>query len=98
MTHTEVGGHAVNLPAVAIGVGVGVGRGVQLAVGDLARVPVCPEDLVALDVDIHGVDSHVLVSPEGLLVGGVGVEGVNAADLVIVRDVQHLVCRSWGRE
>lgn len=53
-------------------------------------MPVGPEDAIGLDVQIHGVDAHVGVALEGLLVKPVGHSG-ETADLVVVRDVEHLL-------
>ena len=77
------------MASVAVVVGRG-GAGGQVVGGDAARVPVGPVDFVGFDVHVHGVDAHVGVSLEDLLVPPAGHPGVQAADLVIVRDVQHL--------
>lgn len=53
-------------------------------------MPVGPKDAVGLDVHVHGVDSHAGVALEGLLVAPVGHAGVQAADLVVVGDVENL--------
>ena len=53
-------------------------------------MPVGPEDLVGLDVQVHGVDADVGVALERLLVQPVGPAGVQAADLVVICDVEHL--------
>lgn len=86
-----MGDATIDLAPVAVGSGGGGRGGRQLAVRDPARVPVGPVDFVALDVDVHGIDAHVLVTLEGRLVGRVGVEGVHAPDLVVIRDVEDLV-------
>ena len=77
----------------------GGGASGQLVVGDAPRVPVGPEDAVGLDVQVHGVDAHVGVALERLLVAPVGHAGVQAADLVVVGDVQHLsaAVEAWER-
>ena len=61
-------------------------------------MPVGPEDAVGLDVQVHGVDAHAGVALERLLVAPVGHTGVQAADLVVVGDVQDLpaAVHTWG--
>lgn len=80
---------------MAVAVGRGGGRGGQVVGGDASRVPVGPVDAVGLDVQVHGVDAHVGVPLEDLLVAPVGHGRVQAADLVVVCDVQDL---SWSCE
>lgn len=53
-------------------------------------MPVGPEDAVGLDVQVHGVDAHVGVTLEGLLVHPVRHAWVQTADLIIIGDVEHL--------
>ena len=80
--HLQVGHPSIILPPVAVGVGGGAwgggggGRARQLVGGDLPLVPVGPEDAVGLDVKVHGVDTHVGVTLESLLVAPVGQAGV----------------------
>lgn len=95
--HIEVGDTSVNLSPVAIGSSGRRGRG-QAAVGDGARVPVGPIDTASLDVDVHGIDAHSLVTLEGLLVSRVRVTGEQAADLIVVSNVQDLIFRAWRGE
>lgn len=95
--HIEVGDTSVNLSPVAIGSSGRRGRG-QAAVGDGARVPVGPIDTASLDVDVHGVDAHSLVTLEGLLVSRVRVTGEQAADLIVISNVQDLIFRAWRGE
>lgn len=100
-SYLQVGDPALALPPAAVGIGGGGGgggRARELVGGDAARVPVGPEDAVGLDVQVHGVDTHAGVALEGLLVAPVGHPGVQAADLVVVSDVEDLatavhVCR-----
>lgn len=58
-------------------------------------MPVGPVDVASLDVDIHGVDADALVTLEGLLVSRMRVAGEQAADLVVVSNVQDLILRAW---
>lgn len=93
--YREVGDCSLALPRVPVRVGRGAGRrrrgsGGQLEGGDAAGVPVGPEDAVGLDVQVHGVDAHVGVALESLLVHPVGHARVQTADLVIISDVEHL--------
>lgn len=92
--HIEVGDTPVNLSPVAVGSGGRCGRW-QAAVGDGARVPVGPIDTAGLDMDIHGIDTDTLVTLEGLLVSRMGVTGEQAADLIVVGDVEDLILRAW---
>lgn len=93
-THIEVGDAPVNLSPMAIGSGGRCSRG-QAAVGDGACVPVGPVDAASLDVDIHGIDADALVTLEGLLISRMGVAGEQAADLIVVSDIQDLILRAW---
>lgn len=63
-------------------------------------MPVGPEDAVGLDVQVHGVDAHVGVTLERLLVHPVGHTGVQAANLVVISDVEHLPVdiQTWQRD
>lgn len=79
----------VGLSTVAIVVGRERGRG-QIVGRNTPRVPVGPVDAICLDVDVHGVDAHVSVTLENLLVTPVGHGRVQAADFVVVSDVQKL--------
>lgn len=73
-----------------------VGRGrrqrrpLEFIGGDAAGVPIGPKDAVELDVQVHRINSNAGVALEGLLVAPVGHAGVQAADLVIVSDVEDL--------
>lgn len=58
-------------------------------------MPVGPVDTASLDVDIHGIDADTLVTLEGLLVSRMGVAGEQAADLIVVSDIQDLILRAW---
>lgn len=53
-------------------------------------MPVGPVDAICLDMDVHGVDAHVSVALENLLVTPVGRGRVQAADFIVVSDVQKL--------
>lgn len=91
--YIEVGDTPVNLSPVAIGSGGRRGRR-QAAVGDGARVPVGPIDTASFDVDIHGINADTLVTLEGLLISRMGVTGEQAADLIVVSNVQDLILRA----
>ena len=54
-------------------------------------MPVGPVDAASLDVDIHGIDADALVTLEGLLISRMGVAGEQAADLIVVSDIQDLI-------
>lgn len=53
-------------------------------------MPVGPEDAVGLDVQVHGIDAHIGIALEGLLIHPVGHSRVQTADLIIIGDVEHL--------
>lgn len=89
-----MGDTPVNLSPVAVGSGGRCGRW-QAAVGDGARVPVGPIDTAGFDVDIHGINADTLVTLEGLLVSRMGVTGEQAADLIVIGDVEDLILRAW---
>lgn len=93
-THVEVGDTPVNLSPVAVGSGRRCSRW-QAAVGDGARVPVGPIDTASLDMDIHGINADALVALECLLVSRMGVPREQAADLIVISNVQDLVLRAW---
>lgn len=62
-------------------------------------MPIGPEDAVGLDVHVHGLDAHVGVALERLLVHPVGHARVQTADLVVVGNVEDLllaVPSAWG--
>lgn len=75
-------------------------RRLQLIGGNAASVPVGPKDAVALDVQVHRIDTHAGVALEGLLVAPVGHAGVQAADFVVISDVENLATavQTWKRE
>lgn len=80
------------MPSVAIAVGGGVG-GRQIKGRNAPRVPVCPVNAIGLDMKVHGVNAHVSITLEDLLIAPVGYGRVQAADLIVVGDVQDL---SWS--
>lgn len=90
--YLQVGDPALALPSVAVRVGRGrrLGRPLEFVGGNAAGVPVGPKDAVGLDVHVHRIYSNAGVALEGLLVAPVGHAGVQAADLVIVGDVENL--------
>lgn len=53
-------------------------------------MPVGPVDAVCLDVDVHGVDAHVSIALENLLITPVRYGRVQAADLIVIGDIQKL--------
>lgn len=53
-------------------------------------MPVGPEDAVALDVQVHCINTHAGIALEGLLIAPVGHARVQAADFVVVSYVQNL--------
>lgn len=58
-------------------------------------MPVGPVDAASLDMDIHGIDADALVTLEGLLISRMGVAGEQAADLIVVSNIQDLILRAW---
>lgn len=86
----QVGHSVVALPAVAVGIWRDRSGVRALEHGDPARVPVCPVDGLAFDVQVHGVDANIGVTLEGLLKNPVSVFEVQAADFVVVGYVQDL--------
>lgn len=77
------------MPLVVVA-GGGGGRPGKFVGGDLSSVPVCPEDTVGFDVKVHGVDANAGIALEGLLVAPVGHAGVQAADFIVVSNVEDL--------
>lgn len=59
-------------------------------------MPVRPVDAVCLDVDVHGVDAHVSIALENLLVTPVRYGRVQAADFIVVGDIQKLSLSCGG--
>lgn len=53
-------------------------------------MPVGPVDAICLDVDVHGVDAHVSIALENLLVAPVRYGRVQAADFIVIADIQKL--------
>ena len=83
------------MPSVTVVVRGGGGRR-QIIRRNPPCVPVGPVDAVGLDVQVHGVNAHVGVALEDLLVAPVRHRRVQAADLIVISDVEHLSW-SWGR-
>lgn len=79
----------LTLPAVTVTVWRG-GGGRQIIGRDASCVPVCPVYAVRLEVQVHGIDAHVGIALEDLLIAPVWHGGVQAADLTVVGDVEHL--------
>lgn len=61
-------------------------------------MPVGPIDTAGLDMDIHGIDADTFVTLEGLLVSRMGVTGEQAADLIVIGDVEDLILGAWTGE
>lgn len=95
--YIEVSDAPVDLPPVTVGSGRRC-SGWQAPIGDRARVPVGPVDTAGLDVNIHGVYADALIALEGLLVGRVGVPGEQAADLIVISNVEDLVLGACQRQ
>lgn len=53
-------------------------------------MPVRPVYAICLDVDVHGVDAHVSIALENLLVAPVWYGGIQAADFIVIGDVEKL--------
>lgn len=88
-THLHICHPRVGLSTVAIVVGRERG-GRQIVGGNAPRVPVGPVDAICLDVDVHGVDAHVSIALEDLLVAPVRYGRVQAADFIVIGDIQKL--------
>lgn len=90
--YLQVGDPALALPSVTVRVGRSwqCGRSWKFIRGDAACVPVGPEDAVSLDVQVHCIDSHAGIALEGLLISPVGHAGIQAADFIVVRDIENL--------
>lgn len=86
-TYLHVCDPGVGLSSIPIVVGRERGGG-QIVGGNAPRVPVRPINAVCLDVDVHGVDAHVSIALENLLVTPVRYGRVQAADFIVVGDIQ----------
>lgn len=53
-------------------------------------MPVGPEDAVGLNMQVHCINAHTGIPLEGLLVAPVRHGRVQAADFIIVSDVENL--------
>lgn len=53
-------------------------------------MPVCPEDTVGFDVEVHGIDANTGVALEGLLIAPVGHARVKATDFIVISNVEYL--------
>lgn len=92
-TYLQVGDPGLGLASVTVAIRGGGGRG-QIIGGNAPRVPVCPVNAVRLDVQVHGVNAHIGVALEDLLITPVWHGRVQAADLIVVSNIQHLSL-SW---
>lgn len=88
-THLHICDPRVALPPVTVAVGGGRGRR-QFIGRNAPCVPVRPVDVVCLDVQVHGIDAHVCITLEDLLVAPVWYGRIQAADLIVIGDVEHL--------
>lgn len=88
-TYLHVCHPRVGLSTVAIAVGRERG-GRQIVGRNAPRVPVGPVDAICLDVDVHGVDAHVSIALENLLITPVWYGRVQAADFIVIGDIQKL--------
>lgn len=79
----------VTLASVAVAIGGGGGRR-QIIGRNAPRVPVCPVNAVCLHMQVHGINAHVGIALEDLLVAPVRHGRVQAADLTVVGNVEHL--------
>ena len=79
----------VSLSTVAIVIG-GKGGGRQIVRRNAPSVPVGPVDAICLDVDVHGVNAHISIALENLLVPPVRYGRVQAADFIVIGDIQKL--------
>lgn len=59
-------------------------------------MPVRPVYAICLDVDVHGVDAHVSIALENLLVAPVWYGRVQAADFIVIGDVEKLSLSCGG--
>lgn len=63
----------------------------QYSERDLPSMPVTPVDFVLLHIDIHSINAHILITSKCLLICRVGIEWIEASDLIIISNVQHLI-------
>lgn len=69
-TYLHICDSGVSLPSVPIAIGEEGGRG-QVIGRDAPCVPVCPIDAICLDMKVHGIDAHVCITLEDLLIAPV---------------------------
>lgn len=91
--HLQVGDPGVTLASVTVAIGGGGGRW-QIIRRNAPSVPVCPVNAVCLDMQVHGINAHVGITLEDLLIAPVWHERVQAPDLIVISDVEHLSL-SW---
>lgn len=89
--YLQVGDPALVLASVLGGVGRRRGRPRKIIRGNAAGVPVGPKDVVRLDVQIHGIDSDARVALKDLLIAPVWHPRIQAADFIIVSNVENLL-------
>lgn len=71
--YLQVGDPGVTLASISVTIGGrGGGGGGQIIGRDAPRVPVRPVNAVCLDMQVHGVDAHVGITQEDLLIVPVG--------------------------
>lgn len=93
-TYLHVRDPRVTLASVTVAVGGGGGRR-QIIGRNAPCVPVCPVNAACLDMQVHGINAHVGITLEDLLIAPVWHGRVQAADFTVVSNVEHLSL-SWG--
>lgn len=56
-------------------------------------MPVCPVNAIRLDMKVHGIYTYISITLEDLLIAPVWYGRVQAADFIVVGNVQNL---SWS--
>lgn len=87
--YLKVADPGVTLASVTVAVlRGGGGRGGRQIVGRNAPcVPVCPVNAICLHVQVHGVDAHISIPLQDLLVAPVWHGRVEGADFIVVGDI-----------
>lgn len=88
-TYLQVGDPGVTLASITVAIRRRGGGG-QIIGRDAPGVPICPINTVCLDMQVHGINAYVGITLEYLLVAPVWHERVQAADLIIISNVEHL--------
>lgn len=87
--YLQVGDPGSSLTSVAIAVGGRGGRG-QIIGRYAACVPIGPVNTVGLDVNVHSINANICISLENLLIAPVWHARVQATNLVVICNVEHL--------